>query len=153
MLVEFAIVDAVRCAVEVQRGIAEQNAAVAQDQRIEFRVGIHVGDFIFDDNDIFGDGINIAARPEGIAEAGGVCMSDDAYRQIRSKVEIACDDLGPQTLKMRRDASEAAEADGTLRFITSYNTDRNGMDALMKQRSASRLSRRVVAPHPAPANT
>ena len=100
MLVEFAsAVDAVRCAVEVQRSMAEQNAAVPQDQRIEFRVGIHVGDIIFDDNDIFGDGVNIAARLEGIAEAGGVCMSDDAYRQIRGKVEIACDDLGPQTLK------------------------------------------------------
>ena len=70
-----------------------------QDQRIEFRIGIHVGDIIFDDNDIFGDGVNIAARLEGIAEAGGVCMSDDAYRQIRGKVEIACDDLGPLTLK------------------------------------------------------
>ena len=70
-----------------------------QDQRIEFRIGIHVGDIIFDDNDIFGDGVNIAARLEGIAEPGGVCMSDDAYRQIRGKVEIACDDLGPQTLK------------------------------------------------------
>ena len=100
MLVEFAsAVDAVRCAVEVQRSMAEQNAAVPQDQRIEFRVGIHVGDIIFDDNDIFGDGVNIAARLEGIAEAGGLCISDDAYRQIRGKVEIAFDDLGPQTLK------------------------------------------------------
>ena len=100
MLVEFAsAVDAVRSAVEVQHGMAEQNTAVPQDQRIEFRIGIHVGDIIFDDNDIFGDGVNIAARLEGIAEAGGVCMSDDAYRQIRSKVEIACDDMGPQTLK------------------------------------------------------
>nr|WP_283848579.1 adenylate/guanylate cyclase domain-containing protein [Bradyrhizobium sp. SRL28] len=100
MLVEFAsAVDAVRCAVEVQRGMAERNVLVPQDQRIEFRVGIHVGDIIFDDNDIFGDGVNIAARLEGIAEAGGVCLSDDAYRQIRGKVEVACDDLGPQTLK------------------------------------------------------
>ena len=70
-----------------------------QDQRIEFRIGIHVGDVIFDDNDIFGDGVNIAARLEGIAEPGGVCMSDDAYRQVRGKVEIACDDMGPQPLK------------------------------------------------------
>ena len=101
MLVEFAsAVDAVRCAVEVQRRMAEPFAAsVPQDQRIEFRIGIHVGDIIFDDNDIFGDGVNIAARLEGIAEAGGVCMSDDAYRQVRGKVEIACDDLGSQTLK------------------------------------------------------
>jgi TolB-like protein len=100
MLVEFAsAVDAVRSAVEVQRSVAEQNATVPQDQRIEFRIGIHIGDIIFDDNDIFGDGVNIAARLEGIAEPGGVCMSDDTYRQIRGKVEIACDDLGPQTLK------------------------------------------------------
>jgi TolB-like protein/class 3 adenylate cyclase/tetratricopeptide (TPR) repeat protein len=100
MLIEFAsAVDAVRSAVEVQRSVAEQNATVPQDQRIEFRIGIHVGDIIFDDNDIFGDGVNIAARLEGIAEPGGVCMSDDTHRQIRGKVEIACDDLGPQALK------------------------------------------------------
>jgi TolB-like protein/class 3 adenylate cyclase len=100
MLVEFAsAVDAVRNAVEIQRGMAEQNTAVPQDQRIEFRIGIHVGDIIFDDNDIFGDGVNIAARLEGIAEPGGVCMSDDAFRQVRGKVEIACDDMGPQPLK------------------------------------------------------
>ena len=72
---------------------------VPQEQRIEFRIGIHVGDIIIDDNDIFGDGVNIAARLEGIAEPGGVCISDDAYRQIRGKVDIAFDDLGPQTLK------------------------------------------------------
>jgi TolB-like protein/class 3 adenylate cyclase len=100
MLAEFAsAVDAVRGAVEVQRGMAEQNASVPQDQRIELRIGIHVGDIIIDDNDIFGDGVNIAARLEGIAEPGGVCMSDDAYRQVRGKVEIACGDIGPQTLK------------------------------------------------------
>ena len=100
MLVEFAsAVDAVRCSLEVQRGMAAQNADMSQTIRIEFRIGIHVGDIIFDENDIFGDGVNIAARLEGIAEPGGVCMSDDAYRQIRGKVEIACDDLGLQTLK------------------------------------------------------
>src|SRR6202158_5520197 len=79
--------------------MAEQNAAVPQDQRIEFRIGIHVGDIIFDENDIFGDGVNIAARLEGISEPGGVCISDDAQRQIRAKVDIAFDDMGPQTLK------------------------------------------------------
>jgi adenylate cyclase len=100
MLVEFvSAVDAVRGAVEVQRGMAEQYAAFPQDQRIEFRIGIHVGDIIFDDNDIFGDGVNIAARLEGIAEPGGVCLSNDAYRQVRGKVEIVCDDMGPQPLK------------------------------------------------------
>jgi adenylate cyclase len=100
MLVEFAsAVDAVRGAVEVQRGMAEQNASVPQDQRIEFRIGIHVGDIIFDENDIFGDGVNIAARLEGIAEPGGVCISDDAHRHIRGKVDIVFDDMGPQALK------------------------------------------------------
>ena len=100
MLVEFAsAVDAARCAVEVQRSMAGQNADVPQDLRIEFRIGIHVGDIIIDDNDIFGDGVNIAARLEGIAEPGGVCISDDAYRQIRGKIDIAFDDIGEQTLK------------------------------------------------------
>src|SRR5215217_4416246 len=100
MLVEFAsAVDAARCSLDVQRAIAARNADVPQDVRIDFRIGIHVGDIIIDDNDIFGDGVNIAARLEGIAEPSGVCMSDDAYRQVRGKVEIACDDLGLQTLK------------------------------------------------------
>ena len=100
ILVEFAsAVDAARSAVAVQRAVAEQNADVPQDARIEFRIGIHVGDIIIDDNDIFGDGVNIAARLEGIAEPGGVCISNDAYRQVRGKVEIVCDDMGPQPLK------------------------------------------------------
>jgi adenylate cyclase len=100
MLVEFAsAVDAARCAVEVQRGMAGQNADVPEDTRIEFRIGIHVGDIIIDDNDIFGDGVNIAARLEGIAEPGGVCISDDAQRQVRGKVEVAFEDLGPRNLK------------------------------------------------------
>ena len=100
MLVEFAsAVDAARCAIEIQRGMAAQNADVPQDTRIEFRIGIHVGDIIIDDNDIFGDGVNIAARLEGIAEPGGVCISDDAQRQVRGKVEVVFDDMGQQSLK------------------------------------------------------
>jgi TolB-like protein/class 3 adenylate cyclase len=100
MLVEFAsAVDAARCAIEIQRGMAGQNTDVLQGSRIEFRIGIHVGDIIIDDNDIFGDGVNIAARLEGIAEPGGVCISDDAQRQIRGKVDVAFDDMGEQALK------------------------------------------------------
>src|SRR5271168_757261 len=100
MLVEYAsAVDAVRSAAEVQRRMNEQNVRSPEHHRIEFRIGIHVGDIIFDDNDIFGDGVNIAARLEGIAEPGGVCLSDDAYRQVRGKIETACDDMGPQALK------------------------------------------------------
>ena len=90
MLVEFAsAVDAVRCAVEVQRGVTGQNADATTDIQIEFRIGIHVGDIIIDEADIFGDGVNIAARLEGIAEPGGICISDDAYRQIRGKCQSA----------------------------------------------------------------
>jgi len=100
VLVEFAsAVDAARCAVEVQRDVAAQNADVPLHSRIEFRIGIHVGDIIIDDDDIFGDGVNIAARLEGIAEPGGVCISDDAHRQIRGKVDFSYNDMGLQSLK------------------------------------------------------
>jgi len=100
MLVEFAsAVDAARCAVEVQRGVALENIDVPQQARIEFRIGIHVGDIIFDDNDIFGDGVNIAARLEGLAQPGGICISDDAQRQIRGKLDSPFEDMGPQNLK------------------------------------------------------
>src|SRR3989440_3976305 len=99
-LVEFAsVVDAVRCADEIQRSVSERNTDVPQDKRIEFRIGIHVGDIIIDENDIYGDGVNIAVRLEGIAEPGGICISDDARRQIRGKVDVTFEDLGSQSLK------------------------------------------------------
>jgi len=100
LLVEFAsAVDAARCAAEIQRGMAGQNADAAESNRFEFRIGIHLGDIIIADNDIFGDGVNIAVRLEGIAEPGGICISDDAHRQVRGKVDIPFDDMGSQTLK------------------------------------------------------
>src|SRR5882757_924340 len=99
-LVEFAsVVDAVRCAVEIQRGMAEQNIDVPQVKRIEFRIGIHVGDIIIEDDDVFGDGVNIAVRLEGIAEPGGVSVSDDVHRQVRGKVDLAFEDMGAQSLR------------------------------------------------------
>ena len=99
-LVEFAsVVDAVRCADEIQRSLAEQNTDVPQDKRIEFRIGIHVGDIVIADDDIFGDGVNIAVRLEGIAEPGGICISDDAHRQVRGKVGNTLEDMGSQSLK------------------------------------------------------
>src|SRR6267378_3509550 len=119
VLAEFgSVVDAVRCAIEVQRGMAEQNATMPQVKRIEFRIGIHVGDIIVDDNDIFGDGVNIAARLEGIAEPGGVCISDDAQRQIRGKVAITFDDTGLQTLKNIAEPMRVwrVRLDGNARF-------------------------------------
>ena len=100
LLVEFAsVVDAVRCALEVQSGMLKHNNDVPRHMRIEFRIGVHVGDIIIDDNDIFGDGVNIAARLEGVAKPGGVCISDDAQRQVRGKLEVVFDDIGEQTLK------------------------------------------------------
>ena len=100
MLAEFASsVDAARCAVEVQRAMAAQGSSQPPASRIEFRIGLHVGDVIVDENDIFGDCVNVAARLQGLAEPGGLCLSDDAYRQIRGRLELACQDLGPQQLK------------------------------------------------------
>jgi adenylate cyclase len=93
------VVDAVRCADEIQRSTAEQNIDVPRDKRIELRIGIHVGDIIIEENDIFGDGVNIAVRLEGIAEPGGISISDDARRQIRGKIDITFEDLGSQSLK------------------------------------------------------
>ena len=100
LLVEFAsVVDAVHCAAEIQRSLAVETAKVNKDRRIEFRIGINLGDVIFDGDDIFGDGVNIAARLEGIADPGGICISDDAYRQVRGKLDIAFEDRGDQHLK------------------------------------------------------
>lgn len=100
MLVEFAsAVDAARCAADVQKRMTAQNAELTQDNRIELRIGVHVGDIIIDENDIFGDGVNIAARLEGIAEPGGVYISGDAYRHIRGKVDYAFEDMGLLALK------------------------------------------------------
>ena len=100
LLVEFAsVVDAVRCAVEVQREMLARNAAAPAQRRIEFRMGINVGDIIIEDGDIFGDGVNIAARLEALAEPGGICLSGAAHEQVRDRLDIAFDDLGEQQVK------------------------------------------------------
>jgi adenylate cyclase len=99
-LVEFSsVVDALRCATEVQAGIAELNAEIAADHRIEFRIGINVGDVVVEDGDIFGDGVNVAARLEGLAEPGGICVSALVQRDAAGKLDIGFEDLGEQTLK------------------------------------------------------
>jgi TolB-like protein len=99
-LAEFSsVVDAMRCAVDVQRGMAERNSDVPLNNRIDFRIGINVGDVIQDNGDIFGDGVNVAARLEAIAEPGGICVSDDAHRQLRDRLDIVFDDAGEQNLK------------------------------------------------------
>jgi adenylate cyclase len=100
-LVEFrSVVDAVRCAMEIQNAMVERNAGVPPDRRIDFRIGIHVGDVVEEsDGDLMGDGVNIAARLEGIAKPGAICLSEDAFRQVRARLDLAVSDLGQTHLK------------------------------------------------------
>jgi TolB-like protein/class 3 adenylate cyclase len=100
VLIEFSsVVGAVQCAVGLQKLAAERNAGSSSERRMEWRIGIHLGDILVEGDDILGDGVNIAARLEGIAEPGGICISEDAFRQVRGKVEVEFADLGEQTLK------------------------------------------------------
>ncbi|MGC1575555.1 MAG: adenylate/guanylate cyclase domain-containing protein [Beijerinckiaceae bacterium] len=100
LLIEFAsVVDAVRCAVEVQREMAERNAGVSPERRIEFRIGINLGDIIIDEGDIFGDGVNIASRLEALADPGGICVSRVVRNQVRDKLDFAFGDMGEQQVK------------------------------------------------------
>jgi adenylate cyclase len=100
LLVEFAsVVDAVRCAVEVQQAMAARNAEAPRDNRIEFRIGINLGDVIHDGRDIFGDGVNVAARLEALAEPGGICVSRVVHDQVRDRLDVAFEDLGEQQVK------------------------------------------------------
>jgi adenylate cyclase len=99
-LVEFvSAVDAVRCALEIQQAMAGRNMNIPEDRRIEFRIGINVGDIIIDEGDIYGDGVNIAARMEALAAPGSVCLSDSAYQQIKGKIALDVSDMGEQQLK------------------------------------------------------
>jgi len=100
LLVEFvSVVDAVRCAVEVQQGMAQRNTGVPRPERIEFRIGINLGDVIVEGEDIFGDGVNITARLEALAEPGGICVSRVVRDQVRDKVPVTFEDMGEQEVK------------------------------------------------------
>src|SRR6202140_5575712 len=100
MLAEFSsVVDAVRCAAEMQRGMADRNAGTPEDRRIAFRIGINLGDVSVEPDDIYGDGVNIAARLEALAEPGGICISDDAFRHTQGKVDTEFIEIGEQVLK------------------------------------------------------
>jgi adenylate cyclase len=100
-IIEFrSVVDAVRCAIEVQNGMVERNAGLPPERRIEFRVGVHLGDVVEEsDGDLMGDGVNIAARLEGIAKPGAICLSEDAYRQVKARLDLTVNDLGATQLK------------------------------------------------------
>lgn len=100
MLAEFAsVVDALRCAVEIQRGMAERNSALAPARRIEFRIGINVGDIVAEGDDILGDGVNVAARLEGVSQPGGICVSARVREDAEGKLDVAFEDMGEQHLK------------------------------------------------------
>ncbi len=99
-LVEFAsVVDAVECALAIQRGMAERNAEVTKERRIDLRIGVHLGDVIVEGEDIYGDGVNVAARLEGLSEPGGICISQQAFDQIETKLDLRYEDLGDQRVK------------------------------------------------------
>src|SRR3981189_1869125 len=100
LLVEFgSVVDALRCASEMQAEMAERDASDPPDRRIQFRIGIHQGDIVFDNNDIFGNGVNIAARLEGIADPGGICVSARVQEDAVGRIELSFEDIGEQALK------------------------------------------------------
>src|SRR6201981_3776059 len=100
LLAEFqSVVDAVRCAVEIQRGMSEREPEVPEEQRIRFRIGINLGDVIAEGNDIYGDGVNVAARLEALAEPGGICVSRMVRDNVRDKLDSAFEDLGEQSVK------------------------------------------------------
>src|SRR5215472_7752612 len=100
LLVEFtSVVDALRCAGEIQSAMAEGNAEIAAEKRIQFRMGINVGDIVVEDGDIFGDGVNVAARLEGLAEPGGICVSARVQEDVVGRLDLTFDDLGEQSLK------------------------------------------------------
>ena len=100
-IVEFrSVVDAVRCAIEIQNAMVERNAGVPEERRIEFRIGVHLGDVVEEsDGDLMGDGVNIAARLEGVAQPGAICLSEDAYRQVKARLDLSVSDLGATQLK------------------------------------------------------
>ena len=124
LLIEFpSVVDAVECAVAVQTVMAERNEGVPQDRRMLFRIGINLGDILIEGDDILGDGVNVAARLEGIAEPGGICISSSAYDQVRGKIDVEFTDLGEQSLK------------NIARPVRTYAVMRNGL-GLNKQNGA-----------------
>jgi len=114
LLVEFSsVVEAIACALAVQRGVSERNAEVPADRRIELRIGINLGDVIVEEGDIHGDGVNIATRLEAIAEPGGICISEDAFRQVRGKVDAEFADIGEHSLKIVNPIRQRASMRGS----------------------------------------
>jgi class 3 adenylate cyclase len=141
MLAEFSsVVDAVRCALDVQRGMAERNAGVPDEKRIEFRIGINVGDIIIDRGDIFGDGANVAARLEGLAKPGGICISDDAHRQVRGKFDVTFEDAGERQLKNIARAVRVFRVALDAAGPPKLSPPRNATPAVLRARWSTRVT-------------
>ena len=143
VLLEFpSVVDAVECAVAVQAVMVERNDGVPQDRRMLYRIGVNLGDILIDGDDILGDGVNVAARLEGIAEPGGICISASAYDQVRGKVAVEFADLGEQSLK---NIARPVRAYAVVRNGLRSNTQDGGTMAIPT--SAPRLSIVVLPLH------
>ena len=140
ILIEFrSLVDAVRCAIELQNGLIERNFGLPPERRIEFRVGIHVGDVVVEsDGDLMGDGVNIAARLESICEPGAICLSEDAYRQFKGRLDLAVRDLGPTKLK------NIAEPIGVYSLDVGQPAQAQSATVSTPDKSAPRLSMVVL---------
>jgi adenylate cyclase len=112
LLAEFAsVVDALRCASDIQTAMAEGNAKITADKRIEFRIGINVGDIVVEDSDIFGDGVNVAARLETLADPGGICVSARVQEDAAGKLDLTFEDLGEQNRPPRKGLPGSAHCD------------------------------------------
>ena len=146
VLLEFpSVVAAVECAVAMQELMAERNADVPADKRMLFRMGINLGDVLIEGDDILGDGVNIAARLEGIAEPGGICLSDSAYQQVRDKLRIEASDMGEQRLKniarpvrtyrLRRKAKTKQRQSTVTRLLACAKTGKASLSSGEKTRS------------------
>ena len=133
-LIEFrSVVDAVRCAIEVQSGLVERNGGLPAERRIEFRIGIHLGDVVEEsDGDLMGDGVNIAARLEGICAPGAICLSEDAYRQVKGRLDLAVTDLGSKSSRTSPILS------GSIRWKSVSRRKRSFPRSLPNRKSAHR---------------
>ena len=148
-IIEFrSVVDAVRCAIEVQSGMIERNAGVPQDRRIEFRVGIHLGDVVEEsDGDLMGDGVNIAARLEGIAKPGAICLSEDAYRQVKGRLDLAV------TISARPSSRTSPSRSGSIRWKSARPPRRSPRRPRRPKNPLRRACRSSSCPSPISAAT
>jgi adenylate cyclase len=146
LLLEFpSVVDAVRCAVDVQRGMAERNAGVPSAQRIDLRIGINVGDIIIDGDDIFGDGVNVAARLQTLAEPGGICVSRVVRDQVLDKLSFTFEDLGPQDVKNIARPVEAYRVDLGSGALQTPSRNRRRWRRLTRALGRQRFAAGVLA--------